>query len=459
MTFVVFYCLLYVMEAITLFQYNTTLFSSSYSKRVRYSSLTVCYFLLFLIFLFHNPYANFSAFFVVNFLYLQIMNRLNFFTAIFHSLIILTSMCLSELIFTAIFFQVSYHFPGKNYLLHDIVFTAILSKMLYFFILYFISHYVISSKENQRNLHKGNPVLYFVPILSFGIISIYFYICTTVELGQIANYLFSISALLLLFINVIIFGLYSHLQKKSAEFAHLQIQLQKEYDFSEYYKALIQQDERQKIFIHDIKNHLQSIAAWSEQKNFEKISSYLDQLLQSQDLQSSVHICESEMLNAILCRYSRICAADHIAFHADIRNRSINFVTDDDLTALFCNLLDNAVESCRKSNSAFLELSVAKQEHSNLCVITMQNSCPVDPFSKTSGQLISSKKNPSRHGFGLKSIQRIALKYSGELRTYYDTKHHSFHTILILKEFCVSRADPNPFFHHININHNTTDAT
>lgn len=64
---------------------------------------------------------------------------------------------------------------------------------------------------------------------------------------------------LLLGINILIFYIYHYTIDKSSESTQLQIQLQKEYDMTEYYKSLFNQNENQQILIHDIKNHLQTI--------------------------------------------------------------------------------------------------------------------------------------------------------------------------------------------------------
>ena len=51
-----------------------------------------------------------------------------------------------------------------------------------------------------------------------------------------------------------------------------------------------------------------------------------------------------EMLNSILCRYQRHCNDKHIIFHTDIRSGTVQHIYPRDLTSLFCNLLENAVE-------------------------------------------------------------------------------------------------------------------
>ena len=108
-------------------------------------------------------------------------------------------------------------------------------------------------------------------------------------------------------------------------------------------------------------------------------------------------------------------------------------MTYDDLTALFCNLLDNAVEAASKMTDSYIDLSVTYNEKASLTMLTMINSCHKNPFSDKTGKLTTTKQNRLRHGYGLKSIQRIVKKYHGNMQTYFDENSLTFHTILTLK--------------------------
>jgi sensor histidine kinase regulating citrate/malate metabolism len=195
---------------------------------------------------------------------------------------------------------------------------------------------------------------------------------------------------------------------------------------------LLKQDENQKILIHDIKKHLQSIAILNKKGEQQDVSDYIDHMLQSADLQSSARICDNELLNTILCRYMNTCQQKKISFHADIRKGLLDFLDYDDLTALFCNLLDNAVEASSDISGAYIDLSVTYHEAAGFTVITMINSCSKNPFSEKTGKLLSRKKDTLRHGYGMKSVQKIAQKYNGTMQTYYDV-NMEFHTIITLK--------------------------
>ena len=248
------------------------------------------------------------------------------------------------------------------------------------------------------------------------------------------DFMVTICAVFLLMVNLLVFGINQYNQKKSQEFTDMQLLLQKESDSVEYYEMMLSQNENQSILIHDIKKHLQSIKLLNDQKASDKINAYIQQLMESSDLKETVKICDNEMLNAILCRYQRQCNEKHIVFHADIRSGTVQNMYQHDLTSLFCNLLDNAVESAKNIPDSFIELTVQKKENSPFIIIIVINSCRSTPVYDQDGLPVSHKTSKDRHGFGIKSIKKVVKQYHGNLQMYYDNNSGTFHTIITLKQ-------------------------
>ena len=233
--------------------------------------------------------------------------------------------------------------------------------------------------------------------------------------------------------SILTFYIYNYTQQKAKEFMDLQLQLQKEYDLAEYYKTLFKQDENQKILIHDIRKHLMSIAKLNEQYEHDKISEYLDTILNSPDLQTSVHISDNELLNSLLCHYIQSCKDNNIIFKVDVRKKLLCHLDYSDLTALFCNLLDNAMDACINIQNSYIDLSVTSKENTNITIINVVNSCTVSPTFNKSGMPVSNKKNLLKHGFGLKSVERIVNKYNGNIKMYFNNDKNTFHTIIAIE--------------------------
>lgn len=214
----------------------------------------------------------------------------------------------------------------------------------------------------------------------------------------------------------------------------MQLSLQKEQDLSEYYQNMLKHDESQRILIHDIKNHLHTIALLNKKETPEEVADYILQLTQSPALTYSTCLCDNKLLNLILCQYQQRCNEKDIRFVADIQNHTVEFMGEQDMTSLFCNLLDNAMESAEKTTGGRIELNIRTQPASSYTVVTLVNSCPDSPYSRNGRKLVSRKKNPSRHGYGMKSIERVAGRYGGDTETYYDPESGAFHTVILLMD-------------------------
>lgn len=97
-----------------------------------------------------------------------------------------------------------------------------------------------------------------------------------------------------------------------------------------------------------------------------------------------------------------------ITFNCDIRNIDFSFISDNDLTSLLDNLLENALEASRDSEEKKVELLITPT-NVNYNSLTLNNTCSVAPNIKND-KLISTKKKSAPHGYGIKSIKRIVDK-------------------------------------------------
>ena len=435
MELTIYYIIIYILEAFILWQYCSNLFYSKYQKRTEGILLVIFYVPLFLVSLLKIFWLNMIAFIIINFILFLVLYQIKWHSALFHTFIVTIVMGLSELLILGINGHFATRFYANRPYFRSLIILAVFSKLIYFSVLQFIVRLLDGSKEKIAKQDKSFIAIIIIPIISTWFMLTLFSICLSTKLSPLLDRMISASAILMLVINLLIFWIYSYNRKKNLKFTELQLQLQKEYDTAEYYKMLLKQDENQKILIHDIKKHLQSIASLNEQNEQEKIASYIDRIIHSSDLQGSVHACDNELLNTILCRHMQSCAKQKISFRSDIRSGSIDYLTDDDLTSLFCNLLDNATKAASKVPESFIELSVVCKANSPLTILTMINSCRKNPFSSGTGRLISTKPDKWRHGFGIKSIQRIVKKYDGDMQMYYDEKCKTFHTIIMLKKY------------------------
>lgn len=421
----------FTIEAIILFQYTGSLFAPTRSFRMRILLLFLLYSILFCFSLFQIMSLNTILYFLFTLIFLISQFQLPFRSCLFHSAMLTVIMSLSELM---VFWIVSYFTPefvtaeGTG-----LVLFTVFSKTLFFATIYLLSHLIKSPKSESGFPDRSSILLMLIPLFSIFVILTFFSIGEKFTFVPPLNIMVTVSSVLLLFINLLIFGINQYTQTKNAEFTEMQLLLQKESDSVEYYEMLLSQTENQNILIHDLKKHLHSIELLNKKQDSEKISTYIHQLLDSSDLKESSRICDNEILNAILCRYQRQCNEKSIHFITDIRKGALQNMPHHNLTALFCNLLDNALEAAEMVPDSYIEITVQKKDPLPFIVIIVINSCRCAPTYDSKHLPISHKQDRSKHGYGMKSIIKVVKQFHGDIQMYYDDLSATFHTIITLK--------------------------
>ena len=375
-------------------------------------------------------WLNALAVLIADFIFIYFMYDSKWSTALFHAGVTTTAMGLGELFVLSLHSDFARHFYEARAEGNSLIIFSFISKLIYFLITLVLSRF-FSFNSKKTTGKQGSLVLIPVPLASFFVMITFYFICHTTDISTFHGKMIAVSTILLLLLNLLIWFFFSLTQKRNEEFTELQLSLMKENDMAEYYKMLSTQNENKRILIHDIRNNLYTISNLARQNQTTEIVDYIDKLVQTSGLQSSdsLQICRNTTLNAILCRYKEECKKQNISFILDSLDNSLDFMVTNDLTALFCNLLDNAVDAAACVPDSFIKLSIFKQENTPFVILSLQNSCsqnPIDAF----GKLPSHKKDASRHGFGMKSVQRTIDNYGGEMDFYYEEKTGAFCVVI-----------------------------
>ena len=290
----------FLIEGLVFWNYVSILFVPKYSTKIRFVCLSSGFFILFLSSL-HNVFLlNCILYTTVCFLYLIFLYKTSWYYALFHSLLfeVLTGACELPVYSFLSTFLTSASLRAADF--HLKLLFAVMSKTLFFAVM---SVLLLWLKKRQKPFLQYDKSVFFtilIPFIAQIIVLILIAVCDSTAMTAAQNRLITTSAFFLLIVNLLIFGLNQYNQKKHLEFTEMQLQLQKEHDSAEYYKMLIAQNENQRILIHDMKKHLQSIALLNEDNENEKIRAYIDQLMQSSDLLEFSKICDHKILNNIL---------------------------------------------------------------------------------------------------------------------------------------------------------------
>lgn len=224
--------------------------------------------------------------------------------------------------------------------------------------------------------------------------------------------------------------IYNHLQRMHAEQLAMNLSIQKEEADAAYYQDLQKQSENQRILIHDIKRHLNTIHGLANDFNAPGISEYITKLVDDVLPDQQVKLCSDPILNFMLQQFRDKCKSPQITFQCDIRDNCLSFMDAPSITTFYSNLLTNAFEAASFSAERTIELSVKKNEDQQVVIVSVVNSCDTPPVPDHEGLFRTKKRNPGIHGVGLKSIGRIVARYHGVATMRFDPESKKFYHIV-----------------------------
>lgn len=163
---------------------------------------------------------------------------------------------------------------------------------------------------------------------------------------------------------------------------------------------------------HDLRHHLIAIRELAKKGNGE-LNEYLDTL--SKNIPASrTSYCENKAVNSIFSHYAAICEEEKIGLNTNLTVPEMgNTALNSDLAIVFGNLLENAIEACRKINEDQRYIRIGSDINYNMLVITMDNSYD-GIFISENDRFRSTKRED--YGVGLNSIQSVARKHYGDAR-------------------------------------------
>ena len=306
--------------------------------------------------------------------------------------------------------------------------VVVLTGLLYLVLSQFGARYF----RPHKGVHQEPQLMVLfcsLPLFSAAISVLVFYLRKNAEMPKAAQVVIAIMELALLVVNLVFFVLYNFLQKTNAEHLALQLSVQKDETDVTYYQTLQAQSENQRILIHDIKNHLRTLDGLANQGKTAEISQYIAKLESDLGPGRPIRLCDDPVLNTVLLHARQACESKHIRFECDVRARCTKFMDPPAITALYGNLLSNAVDAAASSEERIVEISVNSTPAQSV-VITVVNSCGIPPVQDSRGGFLTRKRDPDIHGVGLKSIERIIEKYHGIHTMYYDEETRTFHCVI-----------------------------
>lgn len=183
---------------------------------------------------------------------------------------------------------------------------------------------------------------------------------------------------------------------------------------------LKQQEEQQRVYRHDLQNHLACLSGFLDCGQIQKAQEYIKQMTEALPHKNRREYSTRSVLNILLNQKARQAEKENIDFQISCEDGLLDFMSDYDLCTLLGNLLDNGLEHSIGITERYLYLDILQNEGDTV-IIRMENSC-VQPPDAHDGVFSSRKADHESHGKGMKQIQTITECYQGRFSWEYDAK-------------------------------------
>ena len=161
--------------------------------------------------------------------------------------------------------------------------------------------------------------------------------------------------------------------------------------------------------IHDLKHQVRDLAA-EHAVNTEVIDGITETVT---DYETFIHT-GNEPLDTILTEKKFVCVSRKIGMKCIVDGAAFSFLSVEDTNALFGNLLDNATEYLSSVDENFRLLSIFSSRTEHFLKLAVENYFDGDRIElDKKGFPITNKHDTLMHGFGTRSVARIAEKHGG----------------------------------------------
>ena len=428
------YLAFFIIDGAMLYYLCSSLYELRFSAKKAAGIIGLSFLFLFAMFQFHNMLLNCVLDITVCFLVPLIIAQIDPYSAFFNSIILSIGLNLSEMAASVIGKSLLSASVGFHMQTAQLVILGFLSRIIY--IVFVLLYVFLRKKHITLRKYRSKYDLYylFIPMLSALAIILIHSIEYKVAFPANTVIAFSVLFVILTIANVILVRMYDSLQQRQNDNIRLQQEIQKKEDYNNYNKLIEQQDSNQKIIIHDIKNHLISLRGLLADKNYTQAEHYLDNLLGKDEVVRVFTPTNSRTLNLLLSRYIQICKEKKILFRFDVNASKPEMISDADITALVCNLMDNAIESAEQvADRPYIDFKLTYHPDKQHQLLTVENSSNKKPAYADDGLLTSTKQDSLHHGYGIRSITASAKKYNGSFVYKFDENEKCFYAMVLLK--------------------------
>ena len=219
--------------------------------------------------------------------------------------------------------------------------------------------------------------------------------------------------------NIIVFGMFLRVLKERDSEYKLMKSIDLGYAEIKNIKEQETVNDNFRSMIHEIRNEYIPISQLLKENKTDKAIAKLDELIgESETFIENEYFDETDMpfVDAVLRYYKKHSYEKKIDFTIRAAKFKLEKSKEKIVCSILINMLKNAYEACEKSNNknnVIVELFVIK----DYVRIAVKNSIK-ESILDSNKELLTTKNEKLRHGYGIKTIHRLAIQNGGNNRYY-----------------------------------------
>lgn len=289
------------------------------------------------------------------------------------------------------------------------IIVLFITKILFYILLKTV---LIATKKQEFQLTLQEWLTcVFVVIITLVMLVMIYKIMYTIQVSTVARYLVIIFSALLVFIDILIYGMVLKLSKSNREKIRYKLMENQIEQQEEILSSIMSSNDKIRQVKHDLKNYLMTTIGLIDNQEYDKARMYMNNLLdQDIDKIETFITTSSRSLSALLNIKLDLCHKKDIKWNVEITS-DLNIISDIDFNIIIGNLFDNAIEaSVQVSNNPFIDIIIF--DNKKYINIIFKNRIHKSVLLGNPN-LFTTKKDKSSHGIGLLSVKKIVKKYNG----------------------------------------------
>ena len=291
---------------------------------------------------------------------------------------------------------------GQNILRWEVYVIAIAIRIVSLIIIYEVL-------KNFKYKIKANDCAVLSTVFMIGFAALMFSVYNVLNLSKIPHILifFSLTIFILIFLIVFLYSKNTMFLREQEQKDKMQIaQLQQQFA---YYQEKLKDEEKVRSVYHDMKNHLLVL---QRQINSPETAEMVEKLQSQVAMYEDYDHTGNDILDIILKEKSETAREKHIALSVTADLNGVDFIEPLDVSTIFGNGLDNAIEASEKLPEEQRAILVKAGRVQNFFSVLIENSCLQNrEYTKQR----TTKSDDFLHGFGISNMRKAAEKYDGQL--------------------------------------------